>query len=116
MLLQLVCRNCILAPQLIHNGKLDFLVFDYLSEITMSLLTAAKLKNPVSISKISFYSCILYFFIHLVGNSIIIVVIFVSGLGICTRFCASIDGTLSERLEKERYFSSSCHLNKLLYK
>lgn len=36
------------VPQLIHGGKLDFLVFDYLSEITMSLLTAAKAKMPVS--------------------------------------------------------------------
>ncbi|GLD69460.1 uncharacterized protein AKAME5_002077400 [Lates japonicus] len=34
------------VPQLIHSGKLDFLVFDYLSEITMSLLTAAKAKIP----------------------------------------------------------------------
>lgn len=36
-------------PQLIYSGKLDFLVFDYLSEITMSLLTAAKSKMPVSL-------------------------------------------------------------------
>ncbi|XP_038063100.1 uncharacterized protein LOC119733802 [Patiria miniata] len=34
------------APQLVHHGQLDFLVFDYLSEITMSLLTAAKHKKP----------------------------------------------------------------------
>ncbi|XP_040037370.2 uncharacterized protein LOC120822080 isoform X2 [Gasterosteus aculeatus] len=34
------------VPQLIHGGALDFLVFDYLSEITMSLLTAAKSKTP----------------------------------------------------------------------
>nr|XP_046236050.1 uncharacterized protein lratb.1 isoform X2 [Scatophagus argus] len=34
------------VPQLIYDGKLDFLVFDYLSEITMSLLTAAKAKAP----------------------------------------------------------------------
>ncbi|XP_063042684.1 uncharacterized protein LOC134437150 [Engraulis encrasicolus] len=34
------------APQLIHGGNIDFLVFDYLSEITMSLLTAAKAKVP----------------------------------------------------------------------
>ncbi|XP_068163916.1 uncharacterized protein lratb.1 [Antennarius striatus] len=34
------------VPQLIHKGNLDFLVFDYLSEITMSLLTAAKTKMP----------------------------------------------------------------------
>ncbi|XP_051982615.1 uncharacterized protein LOC127643778 [Xyrauchen texanus] len=34
------------VPQLIYGGKLDFLVFDYLSEITMSLLTAFKAKSP----------------------------------------------------------------------
>ncbi|XP_069600203.1 uncharacterized protein [Ranitomeya imitator] len=34
------------VPQLIYGGKLDFLVFDYLSEITMSLLTAVKAKSP----------------------------------------------------------------------
>ncbi|XP_037335810.2 uncharacterized protein lratb.1 isoform X2 [Pungitius pungitius] len=34
------------VPQLIHGGALDFLVFDYLSEITMSLLTAARSKTP----------------------------------------------------------------------
>ncbi|KAM4709085.1 uncharacterized protein O3C94_018230 isoform 1-T3 [Discoglossus pictus] len=33
------------VPQLLRGGKLDFLVFDYLSEITMSLLTAAKAKS-----------------------------------------------------------------------
>lgn len=48
-----VCVLCVSAssvPQLIYGGKLDFLVFDYLSEITMSLLTAAKAKMPVSSS------------------------------------------------------------------
>lgn len=34
------------VPQLVFGGKLDFLVFDYLSEITMSLLTASKAKFP----------------------------------------------------------------------
>ncbi|KAM6909409.1 uncharacterized protein FYW49_013240 [Xenentodon cancila] len=34
------------VPQLVYRGELDFLVFDYLSEITMSLLTAAKSKMP----------------------------------------------------------------------
>ncbi|KAA0722541.1 hypothetical protein E1301_Tti011916 [Triplophysa tibetana] len=34
------------VPQLVYGGKLNFLVFDYLSEITMSLLTAAKAKAP----------------------------------------------------------------------
>ncbi|XP_030347135.1 uncharacterized protein LOC115610186 isoform X3 [Strigops habroptila] len=35
------------VPQLLYGGKLDFLVFDYLSEMTMSLLTAAKARSPV---------------------------------------------------------------------
>ncbi|XP_069834821.1 uncharacterized protein [Dendropsophus ebraccatus] len=34
------------VPQLIYGGKLDFLVFDYLSEITMSLLASVKAKSP----------------------------------------------------------------------
>lgn len=38
--------SSVAAQQLIHHGRIDFLVFDYLSEITMSLLTAAKQKNP----------------------------------------------------------------------
>ncbi|ELU13633.1 hypothetical protein CAPTEDRAFT_224800 [Capitella teleta] len=38
--------SAVAAPQLIHKGKIDFLVFDYLSEITMSLLTAAMHKFP----------------------------------------------------------------------
>ncbi|XP_039606221.1 uncharacterized protein LOC120527158 [Polypterus senegalus] len=33
------------VPQLVYGGKLDFLVFDYLSEITMSLLAAAKSRS-----------------------------------------------------------------------
>lgn len=33
------------APQLVHEGDINYLVSDYLSEITMSLLTAAKRKS-----------------------------------------------------------------------
>ena len=41
------------APQLVRHGNIDFLVADYLSEITMSLLTAARQKLPVSSCTIS---------------------------------------------------------------
>ncbi|CAL1541218.1 unnamed protein product [Lymnaea stagnalis] len=34
------------APQLIYGAKLNYIIFDYLSEITMSLLTAGRRKAP----------------------------------------------------------------------
>ncbi|XP_041359605.1 uncharacterized protein LOC121375943 [Gigantopelta aegis] len=38
--------TAVAAPQLIYGAKVDYIVFDYLSEITMSLLIAAKKKSP----------------------------------------------------------------------
>lgn len=36
------------APQLVHHGNVDYLVGEYLAEITMSLLVQAKMNNPLA--------------------------------------------------------------------
>ena len=40
--------SAIAAPQLVHGAQLDYLTFDYLAELTMSILSRNRAKNPAA--------------------------------------------------------------------
>ena len=47
------------APQLVAKGDIDFLVFDYLAELTMSILAAQKMKNAEAGFALDFVSVVM---------------------------------------------------------
>ena len=44
------------TPQLLAGGKVDFIVYDYLAEITMSIMARARAKNPQAGYAVDFVS------------------------------------------------------------
>ena len=51
--------SVVATPQLLNNNNLDFIVYDYLAEITMSIMARARAKNPKQGYAIDFVSSVL---------------------------------------------------------
>ena len=51
--------SVVATPQLLNNNNLDFIVYDYLAEITMSIMARARAKDPNKGYAIDFVSSVL---------------------------------------------------------
>ena len=51
--------SVVATPQLLNNNNLDFIVYDYLAEITMSIMARARAKDPEKGYAIDFVSSVL---------------------------------------------------------
>ena len=51
--------SVVATPQLLNNNNLDFIVYDYLAEITMSIMARARAKDPKQGYAIDFVSSVL---------------------------------------------------------
>ena len=51
--------SVVATPQLLNGNNLDFIVYDYLAEITMSILARARAKDPSKGYAIDFVSSVL---------------------------------------------------------
>jgi hypothetical protein len=89
------------APQLVARGNVDFLVFDYLAELTMSILAAARTKDPQLGYATDFVQVTMRAILHDVGARGIRVVSNAGGVNpqACAQALQILAGELGVKLE-----------------
>ena len=60
--------SVVATPQLLNNNNLDFIVYDYLAEITMSIMARARAKDPEKGYAIDFVSSVLKLNLQQIAN------------------------------------------------